>query len=197
MRLADALAPNPASAWDRLVDAADPARMRVRIGARFGLRPDGPDVEEIWTRALLAVWNDRHELIWEGLDSFRDALFRAADREGRERAAPPDPAEDERASGASSIHAGPAPRTQPARAQVDQDEARALRKALDRLPPESRYLVWQAEFEGLEAEEIARRMELDLPLVRRELRAALIAFRHKLRAARRELAHEASDDFPG
>ncbi len=193
------------AAWDELIHAVRPAAMLLLIEARMGaaLRERLP-AEDIWQETLLRAWGRRTRFDGRDLGAFRRWLLSIAedrlrslleleDDPDREAAKPALPLRAGCAAGWSAPgpeYAGPVPATAPRRAASDRDEARAMRAALDGLPPEQRYVLWLREFEGLEVEEIAERLELDGGLVRERLRRGLISYQHRVRCALRYGEHE-------
>ncbi|MBI4880346.1 MAG: sigma-70 family RNA polymerase sigma factor [Planctomycetes bacterium] len=188
------------AAWDELIHAVRPAAMLLLIEARMGaaLRTRLP-ADDVWQETLLRAWGNRARFDGRDLGAFRhwllaiaeDRLHSLLENEHDPALATVRPALPLRAAlaaGRSSPgpqYAGPVPATSPLRAASDRAEARAMRAALDGLPPEQRYLLWLREFEGLEVEEIAERLELDGGLVRERVRRGLISYQHRVRAALR------------
>ena len=66
------------------------------------------------------------------------------------------------------------------RTRRDVEQQRAVKQALDTLPPDQRVLIEQAYFLGLTQSELAERFKLPLGTVKTRIRTGILALREKL-----------------
>lgn len=177
---------DPAS-WDTLVKAAQPATMLLLIDARIGpaLRQQ-VKAEEVWQDTLREAWKTRTRYKWKGLSGFKTRLLAIAQKQVKARlsedGASPSPSNAPiNGRRPLSLYAGPIPNTASGTAALDREEAGLMRQALNKLPPELRYVVWQGVIEERPIRKIAQRLELAEVEVGALLRRGIIAYKHKLR----------------
>lgn len=136
--------------------------------------------EEVVQDVFAQVWRDASRYATErgsvGAWIVTLARTRAIDRLRATRARPDQSASVE----APDARPVPAPARTPEAVAISIDDARRVRRALDRLPDAQRGLVELAYYEGLTHQEIAQRTGVPLGTVKTRLRAALTSLREVL-----------------
>lgn len=188
-----------ARAWEELVEAMEPASLLLVIDRLMNLASKRvATAEDILQEALLHAWRDRHAFEWRGLRSFRSWLLSiidhrihdAADRSSAQKRGggrPMVPLDDGDARGHGTTSAGtpdiPGGSTTPSRLAAYREQAEIMRKALDRLPEESREIVRLRLLELRTLEEIAAELGIGVPAVRHRFRKGSEVYLRELRLA--------------
>ena len=173
--------------WDDLIRAVHAPSMMLLIEARLGSSLRGRvNSEYVWHKTLLEAWSSRREFVGQDIHDLRGWLTGIAEECLKQRirrsAADLRLLKDGRPGG--TVYAGPVETTDPATVTADRAEAAAMRTVLNGLPPELRYTVWLHEFENLQPQQIADRLEMPAAAIQNQLRRGLIAYRHKFRTLR-------------
>jgi len=187
----DLLKSDDPGAWDDVIRAAHAPTMMLLIEARLGSRLRGRvNSENVWHKSLLAAWRARETFAGPDVPALRRWLTGIAEeclkKRIRRSAADLRVLKDGRPE--EAIYAGPVETTDPATVAADRAEAAAMRTVLNGMPPELRYTVWLHEFENLEPQQIADRLELPVLAIQTQLRRGLITYRHKLRTLKNRSA---------
>jgi RNA polymerase sigma factor (sigma-70 family) len=188
-----------AGVWDNLIQSVGPASLLVVIESRMsaGLRR-AHSPEDVFQEALLHAWRDRARCEWRGLKSFRSWLLTIIDhRIGHLAAAAAaqkrgaairvtsfsDASPGFGSANGDCSFPGPVGSTTPSRVAVFREQAEAMRQALASLPEELGDVVRLRLFEQLTLNEIARRLNLGLTVVRRRFGRGVELYEKSLRQA--------------
>jgi RNA polymerase sigma-70 factor (ECF subfamily) len=174
-----------AAAGDR--HAMERLLMRAQeVAFRFSLLVCGQaeDAEDVMQDALLKTY--RYVGRINNPDAFRPWLYRTVTNACRmkRRRRVDEPAHfvpiDAGAAGESSPLDLPAPGPAPEQAAIDAWLGRRLRRALDELPPQARYIILLREIEGLSTREVAQLMGISEANVKTRLHRARVMLRTRL-----------------
>jgi RNA polymerase sigma factor (sigma-70 family) len=185
---------NAPQAWDGLIEAVGPASLLVAIQSRMsaGLHKHTTP-EDILQESLMHAWRDRQRCQWNGLRSFRSWLLTIIDNRIREaadalsaqkRGGGREPiAFSALQSGSSDGAFGPIGSTTPSRIAIYQEQAAAMRTALERLSDDVREVVRLRLFDQLEIADIAQRLSIGESAVRHRFRKGAEAYHRLLKEA--------------
>jgi RNA polymerase sigma-70 factor (ECF subfamily) len=193
-------APNPLQspspeAWERLIEAVEPASLLVVIEQRMsGVLRRVQTAEDIFQEALLHAWRDRRGFEWRGVKSFRSWLLtiidhrihNAADRQAAaKRAGVVTVASLPAFDGATTFAEPgfPSGSTTPSRLAIYREQADLMGRALAGLPDEQREVVRLRLFEQASLEEIAARLGLGMSAVRHRFRKGSELYAKRLERA--------------
>ena len=182
-------------AWDRLIEAVNPASVLVVIEMRMNpALKQRVAPEDIWQETLLHVWRDRAKCNWKGLRSFRAWVLKVAenrirDAVARQHALKRGGGTSELSlsavgsgtrSGIANPFPGPVGSTTPSRIAIHREQAAAMKGALAALPVEVREVVHLRLFEQLSMAEIARRLDIGEAATRHRFRKGSEIYQRKL-----------------
>jgi RNA polymerase sigma-70 factor (ECF subfamily) len=188
------LSPSP-EAWDRLIEAVEPASLLVVIEQRMSaLLRRTQTAEDIFQDALLQAWRDRHRFEWRGVKSFRSWLlaiidhriYDAVDRQVAAKRAGTVPVASLPAFDGTTTCAEPgfpSGSTTPSRLAIYREQADVMGRALAGLPDDQREVVRLRLFEEASLEEIAARLGLGLSAVRHRFRKGSELYAKRLERA--------------
>jgi RNA polymerase sigma-70 factor (ECF subfamily) len=179
--------------FERALDAVMPAALLVAIEGRMSValrRCCSP--EDVLQEALLAAWRDRGAHEWRGLRAFRSWLLKVidnrihdlADRANAKKrgAARQDVAPTQTDDGWRAIDNLVVRSTTPSRIAIYNEQAAAMRAALDTLPDELRDVVRLRLFDQLSLDEIAARLGIGESAVRHRFRKGAELYEARVRA---------------
>lgn len=206
--------PNPLhsaspEAWQRLIEAVEPASLLVVIEQRMSATLQRAlTAEDIFQEALLHAWRDRRGFEWRGVRSFRAWLLtiidhRIHDAVDREAAAMraggvsavPLPAEGATTRGDPGFPSGS---TTPSRLAIYREQADLMARALAGLPDDQREVVRLRLFEQASLEEISTRLGIGTSAARHRFRKGSELYAKRLERTLASNADEARgrDDPP-
>ena len=179
--------------FDRTIDAVGPAALLVAIEGRLSaaLRRQY-SAEDILQEALLHAWRDRAAHAWHGLRAFRAWLLKIIDHRvhdladrtfaqkrggGRQPIAFSATDGDEGALDNLVLKS-----TTPSPVAIYNEQAAAMRAALEMLPEELREVVRLRLFEQLSLDEIASRLNIGESAVRHRFRKGAELYEARLQA---------------
>lgn len=191
---ANPLLSDSAQAWDHLIESLNPASLLVVIDSRMStMLRRRLSAEDIFQESLLHAWRDRRKCEWKGVRSFRSWLLTIIDNRIREaadyqsaqkRGGGQEPiAFSAMRSDSDEAAFGPAGSTTPSRLAIYQEQAAAMRAALERLPEEVREVVRLRLFEQLEIAEIAQQLTIGESAVRHRFRRGAELYHQLLKEA--------------
>ncbi len=181
-------------AWERLIEATNPAAMLVRIHGRMSaLLRRRMTADDIWQETLLQAWRSRERHQWSGTRAFRHWLLEIAenrmrdsvDRERTQKRGGGDgvaslPRIAHPSGPAASTSGLPAGSSTPSRAILHRERAELMRSALESVPDALREVVRRRLFEEQGLDQIAAALELSHAAVKHRLRKGAAAYRERL-----------------
>jgi RNA polymerase sigma factor (sigma-70 family) len=178
------------SQWNRLIEEAGPAAMKVVIASSMGRQLRSQcTAEDLWQETLAKAWSARGQYQWRGRAAFRAWLFEIARNRIRDAvrniqaqkrgAGRPAARFSELESGGSKSASAmlPPDSTTPSRKLMRAEKAAALEKALAALPPDLEPVVRMHLLDGLTMEVIARRLGIGISAAWRRFRKGSALFR--------------------
>jgi len=186
--------PSP-EAWERLIEAVEPASLLVVIELRMGgLLRRAQTAEDIFQEALLHAWRDRRSFEWRGVKSFRSWLltiidhriYDEVDRQAAAKRAGGVPVASLPTFDRATTFAEPgfpSGSTTPSRLAIYREQADLMARALAGLPDDQREVVRLRLFEQASLEEIAERLGLGTSAVRHRFRKGSELYAKRLERA--------------